>query len=503
ARWLTGEKGEPPTFVCTGPTIAEAVLTASALFAFAGRPTLTFDLAALRASANAADAIAACELIQRVLGIGLIATPLDAIQDAEPRPTDAGLVALRELLARSPALALVAGPSPRWREATAERRILEVRSDPLPASERARVWRQMIGEPVDERVVEALADRFVLGADRIARAAAIAHDAKTIGERRALAVGDLYDAARWVSNDAFTATTQTADLPYDWDDLIVPAEVRTRLSDLLQAVELRPQVLGQWGFGGRLGGARGIKVLFAGASGTGKTMAAAVIAKSLGVDLHRVDLAATVSKYIGETEKNLDRAFAAARRANAILFIDEAEALLGKRSEVRDAHDRYANVETAYLLQRMEEHDGVVVLATNLAQNIDEAFSRRMHYVIDFPMPDAGSREALWRRMIPPEAPLADDVDFAFLARRFALAGGDIRNLVLDAAYRAAQAGDAIGMRHMLRAVMQQFAKRGRVPAVGEFGPYAAMLAVAGDGNAPPRPHHSASAEALAAAAES
>ncbi len=145
----------------------------------------------------------------------------------------------------------------------------------------------------------------------------------------------------------------------------------------------------------------------------------------------------------------------------------------------------------------MEEHDGVVVLATNLAQNIDEAFSRRMHYVIDFPMPDAGSREALWRRMIPPEAPLADDVDFAFLARRFALAGGDIRNLVLDAAYRAAQAGDAIGMRHMLRAVMQQFAKRGRVPAVGEFGPYAAMLAMPGGSERPWVPAQPASGAAL------
>src|SRR6185503_13735567 len=169
----------------------------------------------------------------------------------------------------------------------------------------------------------------------------------------------------------------------------------------------------------------------------GKTMAAGLIALSVGMDLHRLELAAVVSKYIGETEKNLDRAFDAARRANAVLFIDEADALLGKRSQVKDAHDRYANVEIAYLLQKMEDHDGVVIVATNLAQNIDEAFSRRMQYVIDFPLPDAASRERLWRGMFPDSAPVADDIDFGFLGRQFELSGGDIRNVVLDAAFRA------------------------------------------------------------------
>src|SRR5262249_39552571 len=154
--------------------------------------------------------------------------------------------------------------------------------------------------------------------------------------------------------DSGGGVTRAVDAAFGWDDLVVPNDVRVRLIELVRAVELRPRVLGQWGFGARLGAARGIKVLFAGASGTGKTMAAAIVARTLGLDLHRIDLAATVSKYIGETEKNLDRAFATARRANAILFIDEAEALLGKRSEVKDAHDRYANVEIAYLLQRME-----------------------------------------------------------------------------------------------------------------------------------------------------
>ena len=150
---------------------------------------------------------------------------------------------------------------------------------------------------------------------------------------------------------------------------------------------------------------RGLKTMFAGASGTGKSMAAALVAKTLALDLHRVELAGIVSKYIGETEKNLDRVFDAARSGNAILFFDEADALFGKRSEVKDAHDRYANIEIAYLLQKMEDHDGVVILATNLANNIDTAFSRRMHFVVEFPLPDEPRRERLWRGMFPPQAP--------------------------------------------------------------------------------------------------
>jgi SpoVK/Ycf46/Vps4 family AAA+-type ATPase len=241
-------------------------------------------------------------------------------------------------------------------------------------------------------------------------------------------------------------------------------------------VELRARVLDEWGFQRRLGQAGGVKAMFAGPSGTGKSMAASLIAKALSLDLHRVELAATVSKYIGETEKNLDRAFDTARAANAILFIDEADALFGKRSEVKDAHDRYANVETAYLLQKMEDHDGVVILATNLANNIDNAFSRRMHFIVEFPLPDVPRRELLWRGMFPREAPLGADVDFSFLARQFPFAGGDIRNIVLDAAYAAAQQGEPIGMATLLRAVSRQFAKRGQVASASEFREYHGLL---------------------------
>ena len=186
----------------------------------------------------------------------------------------------------------------------------------------------------------------------------------------------------------------------------------------------------------------------------------------------KCDLSGLVSKYIGDTEKNLDRVFAGARSGNALLFFDEADAIFGKRSEVKDAHDRYANIEVAYLLQKIEDHDGVVILATNLRRNIDEAFSRRLHYVVDFPAPDIGLRERLWHGMFPSNAPVAGDVDFAFLARQFELAGGDIRNVVLDAAFLAADGQGVIAMKHLVRALARQMAKQGRTPSASEFQRY-------------------------------
>jgi SpoVK/Ycf46/Vps4 family AAA+-type ATPase len=217
-------------------------------------------------------------------------------------------------------------------------------------------------------------------------------------------------------------------------------------------------------------------VLFAGGSGTGKTMTAGVIAADLGLDLYRIDLAGVVSKYIGETEKNLDRIFAAAHLSNAILFFDEADALFGKRSEVKDAHDRYANIEVAYLLQKMEEHDGAVILASNLSKNIDAAFSRRMHYVVDFPLPDETYRERLWRSMFSERAPLGPCVDLRFLATHFQLAGGDIRNVALDAAFLAAQDGRIITMRHLVMAMARQTMKQGKVPSPSDFKQYHALI---------------------------
>jgi SpoVK/Ycf46/Vps4 family AAA+-type ATPase len=198
-------------------------------------------------------------------------------------------------------------------------------------------------------------------------------------------------------------------------------------------------------------------------------MGAQVIAAELGLEIFRVDLATTVSKYIGETEKNLDRIFGAAEGSNAILFFDEADALFGKRSEVSDSHDRYANIEVAYLLQRMEAYPGAVILATNFKRNIDDAFIRRLDFVIDFPFPEAEDRKRIWRLLLPREAPVADDLDLDFLATQFKLSGGAIRNCSLAAAFQAADEDSDIGMRHLVRAVAQEYGKQGRLTLEADF----------------------------------
>jgi SpoVK/Ycf46/Vps4 family AAA+-type ATPase len=220
----------------------------------------------------------------------------------------------------------------------------------------------------------------------------------------------------------------------------------------------------------------GITALFAGASGTGKTLAAEVIAGSLGLDLYVVDLSSVVNKYVGETEKNLERIFSGAQGLNGVLFFDEADALFGKRSAVSDGHDRYANIEVAFLLQRMEQFDGISVLATNLTANLDDAFARRIDVRVVFPQPEAPERRRLWVRHLPPSLPLADDVDLDFLAAGFRLAGGDIRNVTLAAAYDAASRDEAVGMAHLVRATAREYRKLGRLCTAEDFGRYMHLI---------------------------
>lgn len=215
---------------------------------------------------------------------------------------------------------------------------------------------------------------------------------------------------------------------------------------------------------GRGGKGTGLAALFSGGPGTGKTLAAHVVSDALGLDLFQVDLSNVVSKYIGETEKNLERVFQAAERHSVVLFFDEADSLFGSRSEVRDARDRYANLEVSYLLQRMEQYDGIVLLATNLRGNLDSAFSRRLHFIIHFPDPDVPTRRRLWEQHLRPVRPLddGDPVDLDLLAEHVELAGGDIRNIVLAAAYDAAASGRRVGMRLLVEATLREYRKLGR-----------------------------------------
>jgi SpoVK/Ycf46/Vps4 family AAA+-type ATPase len=231
----------------------------------------------------------------------------------------------------------------------------------------------------------------------------------------------------------------------------------------------------QWGFGGKLAAAGGVTVLLSGASGTGKTMSAEIIAADLQMDLFRVDLSRIVSKYIGETEQNLSRIFAGAL-SNCVLFFDEADALFGKRTEVKDAHDRYANIEVNYLLSEMERSEGVIVVATNIKGNLDPAFIRRFSHVIEYPVPGERLREAIWSRVFPEDMPRAGDLDIRFLAQRFNLAGGHIRNIALGSAFMAAAEGGVIGMEHVIRATKREYQKIGRVCSKSDFGEYYGLV---------------------------
>ena len=255
----------------------------------------------------------------------------------------------------------------------------------------------------------------------------------------------------------------------NWDDLALPTDQKDQLRELAARYRQRAVVHREWGFPALPSG--GVVALFSGASGTGKTLAAEVIAGDLGLDLYKVDLAAVVSKYIGETEKNLSKIFDAAGAADLVLFFDEADALFGKRTEVSDSHDRYANIEVSYLLQRLERYDGLVIMATNLQRNIDQAFLRRISVAVDFPLPDERQRRKIWRRSFPDSAP-QEDLDLDFLARNFKISGGVIHNASLAAAFRAADDGQVITMEHVAMALKREFQKLGRLRTEAEFERY-------------------------------
>jgi SpoVK/Ycf46/Vps4 family AAA+-type ATPase len=244
---------------------------------------------------------------------------------------------------------------------------------------------------------------------------------------------------------------------------VLPVDQLTQLQELCQRVALAQRVWRDWGFDRTFSSGQGATALFTGPPGTGKTMAAEVIARELGLDLFAIDLSSVISKYIGETEKNLERIFVAASQAYAVLLFDEADALFGKRSEVRDAHDRYANIETSYLLQQMEQYDGIAILTTNLREHLDPAFVRRLQFIVDFPFPDEDHRRRIWQRCLPDDAPHEDGIDFERLGRDFRLSGGSIRNAVLHAAFLAAGEGVPIGMSQLLRAVRREHQKAGSV----------------------------------------
>lgn len=457
----------------------------------AGKGALVVDLARLTEHPEPISALRSLLREGRLLEAGIVAGPTEALLDT----SRAGL----SFLARCGWPVVLVGRrswDPRWSSV-----VPALLDAPLTGeAERARLWREAMAavEPASESAPPAagegpgdgtplagsgpvvpvtgfdpaqLTASLLLAPEEMVRAVR-AGTLRAAVEARAFGPADLLAGARAQNAAGLDRLTRRISPGVGWDDVVASAALVGELRDLGARARNRAVVLDGWAMRPGGGRGRGITALFAGQPGTGKTMAAEVIAADLGMDLYAVDLATVVDKYIGETEKNLERIFSEAEGVNGVILFDEADALFGKRSEVSDSHDRHANAEVAYLLQRMESFDGLAILATNLRANLDEAFSRRLDAIIEFPMPEAPERHALWEACLGRALPRAGDLDLDFAARSFELAGGSIRSIALTAAYLAAASGSPVTMELLMRATLREYRKLGRLVHESEFGPW-------------------------------
>ncbi|WP_369386870.1 AAA family ATPase [Streptomyces sp. CG1] len=461
------------------PGLAMAALHAT------GRSALVLDASALARRSGDVPALARVAALEaRLTGAGVVLGPLEALPAAPAERARA----TSELCTALHGIPLFThgrdGWDPAW---SADTPVVLPVAPPSPERQAAR-WRHALALAGADGPVTGDADGSEQGdADALARAVA-AHRLDGGQLRRAanaavrsaglagrpVSPDDLRSAVRAQNGAGLARLARRVEPGVGWDDLVLPTPTHRRLRELAVRARHREQVLGRWRMRPGGGRGRGVIALFAGESGTGKTMSAEVIAADLGMDLYVVDLSTVVDKYVGETEKNLERIFTEASAVNAVLLFDEADAIFGKRSEVKDAHDRHANIESAYLLQRMESFDGIAVLTTNLRANLDEAFTRRLDVVAEFPMPDAAQRLDLWDRCLGGRLPRAGDLDLGFCADRFELAGGSIRACAVTAAYLAAESQEPLTMRQLVSAVVQEYRKLGRLVLENEFGPYLA-----------------------------
>lgn len=351
------------------------------------------------------------------------------------------------------------------------RQVYHVPVPQLDAAAQRQIWSESLAgikNSIDGQIDE-LVQQFNLGPGEIPKAvtSAVARAQAREGEFLLLAE-DLWQTCRDQVGRELNSLAQRLKPSYTWDDIVVSEDLLRQLREIADQVAMRAEVYDRWGFGARLPRGRGISALFSGPSGTGKTMAAEIIANDLNLDLYRIDLAGVVSKYIGETEKNLRSVFDAAEESGAILFFDEADALFGKRSEVRDSHDRYANIEVNYLLQRMEDYRGLAILCTNRRSSLDRAFLRRLRFLVEFPFPDGEKRRQIWSKVFPQETPVAA-LDLDELAR-YEVAGGNIRNIALNAAFLAARERTSVQMPHVQRAARREYIKIDKLLTEAEFG---------------------------------
>ena len=434
-----------------GATVARTAFAASDI------RCVTADLALRPPGVNLLDSAVAVVRHAGLATSGLV------LESAERLAADPDGPAVVRLLAGAPIPIVMVG-SCRWNAGWHRALPVTVRTAPLTPEERITLWRQHIDA---DCVPDGALVAYRLTPEQIDTAARHAVAQAQVADRRpdpvlvAETVRMLGGSSGLRSGLGWTRTS--------FDDLEVPSETRGALERLASWVRLRDSVTARGAVHGMGGKGTGIAALFTGSPGTGKTLAAHVIADTAGLDLMQVDLSGVIDKYIGETEKNLERVFADAENLNVVLFFDEADALFGKRSEVRDAHDRFANQEVSYLLQRMEQFDGITVLATNLKGNLDIAFARRMHFIVHFPDPDEATRARLWSRLLAHagETDPDDPIDVPKLASAMELAGGDLRNIVLAAVYDAAIEGSGVGMRHVVTAAIREHAKLGRRAPAG------------------------------------
>jgi len=431
-----GERRLP--LVVAGPALAGKATAVHAAAAARGLPVLDVDLELVATSAQPVDLL--LDLVREAV-----------LQDAVlllRRADDLG--EKRAELRRAVAALLTDGTlwtalttRGEWRDDARRISGTQLVEIDLPApAEQLALWQRALppSVPRDPEVVpENIVARYRLTPGDILEAGAEAmRRADLRGPSARVSLDDVEQAVRGRLRHRLGDVAELMTTPLGWDDLVVSDHVGALIVELLAAIRYQAQVMEKWGFGKKLASGRAVSALFSGPPGTGKTMVATLIAKELGLELFRVDLSRVVSKWVGETEKNLGRAFDEAKNSQAVLLFDEADALFARRTDVKSSNDRYANLEVNYLLQRLEAFEGVVLLTTNNQTSIDDAFRRRLRFRIEFPAPDAGEREMLWQAMLPPEVPVAHDIDFTELAQRYEMTGGFIKNAVVRAAYLAA-----------------------------------------------------------------
>lgn len=460
------ESGHCLFYVKEGPGAAGRAAALST-FSELGKPAIVLDLKRVDSTSPVLD-LAACAVREaRLRGVGLVISSFEAVPDTVP--------SLVRLVSEEHWPVVFVGTKP-WNPQWTDELPLTLEAPVPSASERAHMWQAGFGGALpSEFDPNSATSQFRLAPDQILSAAQAAK-LQAAADARPVTIQDLHSGSRRQNAPTLERLARRVEPQANWDDLVLPGPVLFQLKEVANRARYRSLVLDEWRMGSGSSKGRGVTALFAGDSGTGKTMSAEILAHDLGLDLYVIDLSSIVSKYIGETEKNLSELFDEAQSLNCVLLFDEADVLFGKRSEVKDSHDRYANVEVAFLLQRLELFDGLAVLTTNLRSNVDEAFTRRFDSIVDFPLPEEEDRHRLWAINLKPEVPKGTDVDVSFLASAFKLSGGNIRNIAVSAAYFAAAAGRPVAMMDLVRATEREYRKLGRLCIEPEFGDYYPLI---------------------------